>query len=164
MKDMLVKLYDLPDYSNLSLSIEKQDILIRPALSAEKSIVVDWVRERFEDGWASETEVCFSYQPISCIIAIRNSQILGFACYDAAYRNFFGPTGVEKEHRGKGIGKILLLKCLDTMKHLGYAYAIIGGVGPAEFYKKAVNATIIEGSNPGIYRRLLSTVPEEADQ
>jgi hypothetical protein len=37
----------------------------------------------------------------------------------------------------------------------GYGYAIIGGVGPAEFYTKIAGATIIEGSSPGIYRGLL---------
>ena len=30
------------------------------------------------------------------------------------------------------------------MKEMGYAYAIIGGVGPAEFYEKTFDAKIIE--------------------
>jgi hypothetical protein len=34
----------------------------------------------------------------------------------------------------------------------GYAYAIIGGVGPAAFYERAVGAIPIPGSEPGIYR------------
>lgn len=34
--------------------------------------------------------------------------------------------------------------------------AIIGGVGPAEFYAKAVNAALIPDSTPGIYRGLLN--------
>jgi hypothetical protein len=36
------------------------------------------------------------------------------------------------------------------------SYAIIGGVGPAEFYAKAVGAVPIEGSTPGIYAGMLS--------
>ena len=159
MQDMLVKLYDLPDTSLLEKNMKKENILIRVALAAEKSIVVDWVAQRFGQGWASEAEVCFSYQPITCFIAIYEEKIIGFACYDAAYRNFFGPTGVEQSSRGKGIGKILLLKCLQAMKAQGYAYGIIGGVGPAGFYEKAVGATLIEGSNPGIYGGILSEVP-----
>jgi predicted N-acetyltransferase YhbS len=54
-----------------------------------------------------------------------------------------------------GIGKALLFACLEDMKHQGFGYAIIGGVGPAEFYAKAVGAVAIEGSAPGIYRGLL---------
>jgi hypothetical protein len=34
----------------------------------------------------------------------------------------------------------------------GYAYAIIGGAGPTEFYANAVGAVPIEGSDTGIYR------------
>mgnify|MGYP005732248681 FL=1 len=45
------------------------------------------------------------------------------------------------------------------MKEMGYAYAIIGGVGPAEFYEKTFDAKIIDGSDPGIYKGILSHVP-----
>ncbi|MCK5371078.1 MAG: GNAT family N-acetyltransferase, partial [Cyclobacteriaceae bacterium] len=156
MQDMLVKLYELPDYSKHFLKIEADGITIRRALAAEKSIVLDWVEKRFGDGWASEVEVSFSYQPLACHIAIKEATVVGFSVYDAAYRNFFGPTGVDESFRGKGIGKVLLLRALEAMKNLGYAYAIIGGVGPASFYEKAVGAKLIEGSDPGIYKGIMS--------
>ena len=161
MQDMLVKLYTLPDNSKLLKDLKGQNIVIRPALVAEKSIVTDWVKERFDEGWASEAEVGFSFQPVACLIALDGTEILGFACYDVAYRNFFGPTGVDEAQRGRGIGRALLIESLLAMKALGYAYAIIGGVGPAEFYEKAVGAELIEGSNPGIYEGILSFVPSE---
>jgi hypothetical protein len=41
------------------------------------------------------------------------------------------------------------------MKLKGYGYAIIGGVGPAEFYHKAVGATEIPGSTPGMWKTWL---------
>ena len=159
MQDMLVKLYELPAMDDLEEKMKKEKITIRRPLAAEKSLVTDWVKERFGDGWASETEVTFSYQPITCFIAVKGDKILGFACYDSAYRNFFGPTGVDESVRGLGIGKILLLKCLYGMKDQGYAYGIIGGVGPAAFYEKVCNAVLIPGSNPGIYQGILSEVP-----
>ena len=159
MQDMLVRLYDLPDIRTLEDKMNSEAIVVREALAAEKSIVVDWVQERFGSGWASEAEVCFAFQPITCFLAIHDEKIIGFASYDSAYKNFFGPTGVSEDYRGKGVGKILLMKCLLGMKAQGYAYGIIGGVGPAEFYAKAVNATFIEGSNPGIYAGILSYVP-----
>jgi GNAT superfamily N-acetyltransferase len=161
MQDMLVRLYDLPDHSGIIRSLRKDGITIRRALAAEKSIVIDWVTQHFGTGWASETEVSFSYQPVACFIATENAKIVGFGCYDSAYRNFFGPTGVEETLRGKGIGKALLLECLLAMKAQGYAYGIIGGVGPARFYEKAVGAVLIEGSNPGIYEGIMSEIPVE---
>ena len=161
MQDMLVRLYDLPDHSGIIRSLRKDGITIRRALAAEKSIVIDWVTQHFGTGWASETEVSFSYQPLACFIATENAKIVGFGCYDSAYRNFFGPTGVEETLRGKGIGKALLLECLLAMKAQGFAYGIIGGVGPARFYEKAVGAVLIEGSNPGIYEGIMSEIPVE---
>ncbi|MFM8347418.1 MAG: GNAT family N-acetyltransferase [Bacteroidota bacterium] len=159
MQDMLVRLYDLPDLSGLKKSCETDGFTFRRPLAAEKSIVLAWVEKRFGSGWASETDVAFSYQPISCFIALKDGNIAGFAVYDAAYRNFFGPTGVEENLRGNGLGKILLMECLLAMRAQGYAYAIIGGVGPAEFYAKAVRAELIRGSTPGIYQGIMSEVP-----
>ncbi len=159
MQDMLVRLYDLPDQTMLVKSLENEGITIRRPLAAEKYMVLEWVTKHFGKGWASEAEVSFSYQPISCFISIFEGKVVGFACYDSCYRNFFGPTGVDEQVRNKGIGKALLLECLYGMKSQGYAYGIIGGVGPAEFYTKAVGATLIDGSNPGIYRGIMSDVP-----
>ena len=158
MKDMLVKLYDLPKNCKELDELSKKISFRRP-LAAEKSIVNNWVKKRFGDGWESEVDVSFSRKPITTFIAIEDNQILGFATYDAAYLNFLGPMGVEKNKRKKGLGKALLFLALSSMKEMGYAYAIIGGVGPAKFYEKTYDAKIIEGSDPGIYKGILSHVP-----
>ena len=41
----------------------------------------------------------------------------------------------------------------------GYAYSIIGGVGPADCYAKLVDAQMIEKSTPGIYNGRLCSRP-----
>ena len=153
--DMLVKLYALPDSREVFERLQKANITTRRALAPEKRKVIAWVHEHFSEHWASEVDVAFSRRPISCFIATRQKTILGFACHDATCPNFFGPTGVEANERKHGIGKALLFHCLEAMKSQGFGYAIIGGVGPAEFYTKAVGAVPIEGSEPGVYRGLL---------
>jgi predicted N-acetyltransferase YhbS len=97
--------------------------------------------------------------PIACFIAVREGSILGFACHDATARNFFGPEAVAEAERGRGIGRALLLAALHAQREQGYAYSIIGGVGPADFYAKTVGAIPITGSTPGIYAELLSARP-----
>jgi GNAT superfamily N-acetyltransferase len=153
--DMLVKLYELPDSQPAYQRVQQAGITLRRALAPEKHIVISWVRQNFSEAWASEVDVAFSRQPISCFIATQQRNVVGFACHDATCPNFFGPTGVEPNARQNGIGAALLFACLEAMKQQGFGYAIIGGVGPAAFYSKTVGAIPIEGSEPGVYRGLL---------
>ena len=152
---MLVRLYDLPASTSRVEALRAGGIEMRRALAPERDVVVSWVREQFGDGWASECAVSFGRLPISCFRAQRHQELLGFACYDATAKAFFGPTGVLERDRKKGIGTALLLLTLEAMAAEGYAYAIIGGVGPADFYTRAVGAVPIAGSTPGIYANLL---------
>ena len=153
--DMLVKLYNLPNSQPAFERLNETGCVVRRALAPEKHKIVDWVRKAFSEAWASEAEVAFSRQPISCFVAIQKGKIVGFACHDVTCLNFFGPTGTDPTVRKSGIGTALLFACLEAMKQQGFGYAIIGGVGPADFYAKSVGAVMIEGSSPGIYRGLL---------
>ncbi len=155
MPDMLVKLYELPDAQPHLQRLADQGIAVRPARPYEKRQVVEWVRDQFGEAWADECDAAFGNRPVSCFIATADGELAGFACYDSTRRNFFGPMGVAGEARGRGIGSALLLGCLHAMAAFGYGYAIVGGVGPAEFYRRVVGAVEIEGSSPGIYRERL---------
>ena len=155
MPDMLVNLLHLPDEREILEKLEQEEIIIRRALAPDKLRIVDWVRKNSSESAAGECDVSFSRVPVSCFIATREKKLLGYACYNATALDFFGPTRVLDSERGKGIGKALLLRSLRAMRDEGYVYAIIGGVGPADFYEKCVGATLIEGSTPGIYRGLL---------
>ncbi|GAK42399.1 GNAT family N-acetyltransferase [Paenibacillus urinalis] len=156
MPDMLVKLYDLPEVEGRASYEGRTGVTIRRAIAPEKHVVSEWVGAHFGKGWVSECEVAFAKSPITCLIAVENGKLLGFACYDATVKGFFGPTGVDEHERGRGIGKMLLLYALDYMKQDGYGYAVIGGAGPVDFYAKTTGATVIEGSVPGVYKGMLS--------
>ena len=159
MKDMLVRLMELPDISEKEGQLAQEKIIFRKPIPPEKSFVRDWVFDHFGIYWANEVEASFSHLPVHCWIAQKGNDILGFACYEATARNFFGPTGTLESMRNKGIGNILLVKSLQSLKEMGYAYAIIGGVGPADFYKNTVGASIIDGSEISIYENLIRKKP-----
>lgn len=155
MPDMLVKLYDLPEMESPKDYEKRTGITVRRAIGPEKHLVADWVEKHFSKYWRSEVEVAFAKSPVTCLIAVENTKLLGFACYDATVKGFFGPTGVDENERGRGIGKILFQQSLEMMRLDGYGYAVIGGAGPTEFYAKTANATLIEGSVPGVYKGML---------
>ena len=157
MPDMLVRLWKL-DYNGFRNKQEEitkaTGIRFLRVLSPNFKKVENFILKEFGEGWASETTAAFYHDPVSCFIAVdAKSEILGFACYNATGKGFFGPTGVKKKMRGQGIGSVLLWRCLESLWEQDYAYAVIGGAGPVDYYAKAVGATVIEDSNPGIYSR-----------
>lgn len=172
MPDMLVKLYTLPDAAPILAALATSGIQVRRANAWEKRFLADWVRGRFGDVWAGGCEVALEQRPVTCFIAVEQDRghpagerpadlLLGFACYDVASRGVFGPTGVQEDYRGRGIGTGLLLVCLHALHAEGYAYAIIGQAGPVDYYAKTVGATVIEGSETGTARRALrGTAPK----
>jgi hypothetical protein len=152
MTDMLVRLYALPDASRALERAEGHGVRIRRPERWERALLVDWVAARFSAAWAAECDAAFTERPATCFVAVRDAvSLVGFACHDCTRRNFFGPAGVIEPARGRGIGAALTLATLAAMRDAGYAYAIIGGVGPAAFYERVAGATPIEGSTPGIY-------------
>ncbi len=157
MPDMLVKLYTLPDSAPLYERLAQQNIRIIRPMTPNRDKVLQWIEAHFGIGWANETAAAFTKLPVSCFIAYEEEtkQILGFAGYNCTAKDFFGPTGVSEKARHRGIGGALLLRCMESLRDEGYAYAIIGGAGPVDYYKKLCGAEIIQGSVPGIYRELI---------
>ena len=159
MPDMLVKLYELDRYEDNRKRLHDQGISIQPAMAANLEAIRRWITDCFGQGWADEATQAILSSPSHCLLAIRETdgkrELLGFACYDATAKGFFGPTGVSKAARGLGVGRALLIGTLKNMEASGYAYAIIGGVGPAKFYEACCGAVLIDGSSPGYYRNLL---------
>lgn len=156
MPDMLVPLLKIPSFSSLHEKYEEHGIRIHRALPPDYEKVTAFAREHFGSGWAGECAVAMCNKPSTCFIATKDKEIVGFGCYEATYKNFFGPTGVAESYRSLGIGKGLLIACLEGLRELGYAYAIVGGAGPVGFYERTVNATVIEDSVPGIYKDMIS--------
>lgn len=149
--DMLVKLYELSiDQAKLQAH-HSQGIIYRQPLGSETHLILDWVKARFSLGWASEVEVALHQRPPRGLIAVQDGILLGFACYDTAALGLFGPMGVDEKQRGLGIGTLLTQLTLEAMKTQGYAYAVIGWVGPAEFYQRVVGAIPIPNSFPGLW-------------
>ncbi|MGH1350486.1 MAG: GNAT family N-acetyltransferase [Methyloligellaceae bacterium] len=156
MSDLLVSLYN----KNIRApQCDLQGIEVRRAIAPERHLICEWVSQSFGEAWASEVAVAFSGLPVTTWIAVREQELLGFACHDATARGFFGPTGVSPSARGQGLGRELLLATLSGMREAGYAYAVIGGVGgQRDYYAKIIDVYDIPDSTPGIYAGMLRTV------
>src|SRR5215212_10034670 len=114
MPDLLVNLLKLPPVE----SAGAREFNMRRAQPFELTPVRRFVAENFSPNWADEISVGFARQPISVYIATIDHELAGFAAYECTRRAFFGPTGVIQSARGKGIGKVLLLASLWSLREL----------------------------------------------
>jgi GNAT superfamily N-acetyltransferase len=152
MPDMLCSLVRLPKVEPLLEELRKEDITVRRPNPWDRTALAEFIETHFSKGWSDEIATAFASKPITCYIALDKGKIIGFGGYDCTRRNFFGPTGVNEEYRGKGIGKAIFYACLYGLQELGYVYAIIGDAGPVKFYEKAVGAMVIPiDDGKGIY-------------
>lgn len=148
---MLVNLLKLPALDPLT----DQGVNIRRAQPFEITPVREFIKLNFSTAWADEISVGFANKPVSVYLATREGRVVGFAGYECTRKAFFGPTGVDEDQRGRGIGKALLIASLWGLRELGYVYGVIGAAGPVEFYQEVVGAILIPDSEPGIYTDLL---------
>ena len=158
---MLVRLYDLPDASLYYRRAEEAGVAVRRADPWDHARYRRFVEGTFGELWAVEADLAYRQSPITAFVAEREGRIVGFAAYECTRRGYFGPTGVQPDERGRGIGGALLFRCLESMCEMGYAYAIIGGVGPQDYYEKVCGAFVIPGSEVGVYGSLYQLRAQE---
>lgn len=154
MADLVVNLYE-HDFNNMKVELKNKNIKIKRVLSPDSDSVVEFVSTNFTKRWASEVKSALYNANPSCYIAVLDEEIIGFACFNATAKGYFGPTGIHPKYRGLNIGQILLFNTLNAMKSEGYGYSIIGSVSESVigFYSKHIKLTILN-SNIDIYNRM----------
>jgi len=145
MPDLLCRILDVDPTPALIAKMRERGIVIRRPNPWEKASVLDFIRSEFTQGWADETEVAFARQPISCFVAWREKDVIGFSAYECTRRGFFGPLGVAAKARGLGLGRVLTLASLHGLVEMGYVYGVIGDTTELDFYRKVCGATVIDG-------------------
>jgi len=142
---------DLESINNIEPSSVIQDCSITRAIENDKEelIALSFMPKMYRlSSWPAEIELSFDNTPVSTFIAreIGSNKIVGWATHSVGFPGAFGPTGVSKSIRGKGIGGLLLRWCLWDLKQKGLKKCIIRWVreDTAYFYLKAIGARICE--------------------
>jgi len=100
--------------------------------------VLHWIEHQFGAAWRFEVARAHAF------VIKEGRRMIGFSAHEGNNRGLgtFGPTGVASEHRGRGIGTLLLHASLADLHRLGYARAIIPWTGAIDFYEKACDARV----------------------
>jgi len=118
------------------------DPATRRPTHAESDRVLTFVEQHFGRIWRFEAAKAFDTEVPQVFITEDDAEITGFAVHDVNNRGlgFFGPTGVAKEQRGRGLGCRLLRSSLADLRRLGYARAVIPWTDAFDFYRKCSGA------------------------
>ncbi len=112
------------------------------ATALQRERVLDFIEREFGRIWRFEAAAAFDQDLPTIFIEEVDGEITGFAAHDVNNRGlgFFGPTGVKKSMRGRGIGCRLLRASLADLRRLGYERAVIPWTDALDFYAKCCGA------------------------
>lgn len=119
------------------------DVEIRRAQEGDRNPVAQFIGQEWP-AWVPEVAIAFKNQPLSLHLGFYRGELKAFSAYDVnnVGTGWFGPMGTDPVFRGKGVGGILLKRCLQDIKNQGLKQSIIPWVGPIPFYMHYVNARV----------------------
>lgn len=139
---------DLTTKNFSTLTAENQlfynhNISIKRASESDKNRVMELINIDFK-AWRQEIAMAFQKERLPLHIAVKDKKVIAFSNHSCNNigQPWFGPMGTTEKAQGKGIGEILLKRCLQDLKDAGHKKAIIPWVGPIAFYFQKCNAEV----------------------
>ena len=141
--NLIIRLNQNWDTLEKENKLADEGIEVRRAKQEDKQAILDFVQDEWAL-WTNEIEMAFKDTPPSLYIALINGNVKAFSAHNANNKGtgWFGPMGTHPDLRGKGMGAVLLKRCLNDMKEMGLKTSIIPWVGPIDFYAWHANAKV----------------------
>mgnify|MGYP005837718725 CR=1 FL=1 len=129
--------------ADIEARLAGQGIVCRRLGPEERDRLRDWMAANgYSEGWRYQVMRAAEQDPVAVFVAEKDGELAAFACYDGVRPGWFGPMGTLESLRGSGIGTVAFLKCLQSMRAVGYQICEICAVGPLYFYSKTANARV----------------------
>ena len=112
---------------------------IRKATAKDAAAIHAMLQAAFP-AWVWEVQAALRKGTV--FIALRDGHVTAFACANGTHPGWFGPMGTLELERGRGLGRLLMWKCLEALKKGGTHAARIPWVGPVPFYARYAGARL----------------------
>jgi mycothiol synthase len=117
---------------------------VRRARPDDGPVLDAFFGEHFGPDWRLEAQLAMDNTPPALHLAFRDRRMIAFSAHSTQNREwgFFGPMGTAPAARGTGIGRVLLLRCLNDLHDAGHRTTVIPWVGPIAFYCYHANCRV----------------------
>ncbi|GLW73902.1 hypothetical protein Kpho02_62000 [Kitasatospora phosalacinea] len=120
-------------------------VRVRRARPEDAPRFLAWMRG-WGGSWAEEAATALAHEPPRCHVAVRGEgaveEFVGFACHGVNRDTWFGPMGTAESQRGRGVGAVLLRRCLRDQREAGLTESEIAWIAPYRFYARTVGARL----------------------
>jgi GNAT superfamily N-acetyltransferase len=112
------------------------------ATPEDRERVLAFIEREFGKIWRFEAASAFDEDEPLAFVTEEDGEITGFAVHEVNNRGlgFFGPTGVAKSMRGRGLGCALLQASLADLHRMGHGRVVIPWTDALDFYRKCSGA------------------------
>lgn len=142
--NLAVDLSRVPDPTDGEEELRAAGIEVRRADAGDDARLDAFFAAQFGADWRLEAELARRVTPPGLHLALLGGRVVAFAAHSGMNREWgwFGPMGTAREAEGRGIGRVLLLRCLADLRVAGHASAVIPWVGPIAFYARQAGARV----------------------
>lgn len=130
------------DTSSAESRLAGEGIAVRRMRAEEETAVRTWIAGSWGESWAWEAGRVFEEGPVRGHLALRGERIVAFAVHGVHRRSGLGPLGTLEAERGRGVGTVLMRRCLRDQRDAGLEAADMFDAGPVAFYAREVGAVI----------------------
>lgn len=142
--NMIADLSSPLDTADEVAALEAKGITVRRVTRDDGQLLDTFFAKDFGEPWRLESELALKNDPPAIHLALKDGEIIAFSAHSTQNREwgFFGPMGTTPAARGTGLGRVLLLRCLEDLRNDGHQTAIIPWVGPIGFYARNVRCHV----------------------
>lgn len=121
-----------------------EGVEIRRARTEDSPRLDAFFSEHFGEDWRFEAGLALANRPPTLHLALEADRVIAFSAHSTQNREwgFFGPMGTAAAARGRGVGRVLLRRCLNDLHAAGHRTALIPWVGPIAFYRQWAAARV----------------------
>ncbi|HUC21158.1 MAG TPA: GNAT family N-acetyltransferase [Streptosporangiaceae bacterium] len=122
--------------------LASEGIEVRRADGHDDGPLQELLASTWQASWIAEITEALRSSEAGLYLALQSSRYVGFCCYGLNRGHEVGPIGTDPGMRGRGIGAVLLKRCLAEQRSRGIDAAELVWVGPLSYFARVVHATI----------------------